>query len=335
MQMRFQRSPPRVGTFIRGLSLAVAVFCAGCGSTGPDVTPPDTPRGFAYDRNRSGDGEISFVWERNREKDLAGYRLYRVQDDPAHEFALIATVHRDSASYTDSNLDYTITFYYRLTAFDQSDNESAPTSPVLAIAANLTAPATPSNVHATAQNLRPPPSITLSWSPNREGDLKEYRVFRGTSGVSTDGTALAVIPNGTATYEDTAISVGTRYFYRVVAVDKGDLKSPGSQSEEVSDTALRQPTLISPAANATAGSATPEFRWDLVSQAVGYKLYVTTDAVGRDVYWSRYVDALTASITYSGPVLTSGRAYYWQVAATTKGESPINSISELRKFTAR
>jgi len=304
----------------------------GCGSTGPDVTPPDVPQGFS--RVGGGDGENKFAWQRNREKDLAGYRLYRTQDDPASTYTRIATIPPESTSYTDSGLDYTIMFYYKLTAFDQTGNESEATTPILSIAANLTPPAPPANVHAVAQNLVPPASITLSWSPNTEGDFQEYQIYRSSSpNVVTTGTPFKVIPKGTTAYEDTSVAVGTKYYYRVVAADKGGLKSPGSLSTEVSAIPLPPVTLTSPVDNATVTSLTPEFRWSPVSQASGYKVFVYKDVARLSQQWSQSVQSPTTTIVYSGQALTSGRTYYWCVATITGDDEQMNSVSALWKFT--
>ncbi|HQI74944.1 MAG TPA: hypothetical protein PK384_00365, partial [Candidatus Latescibacteria bacterium] len=130
--------------FLSGAWIWPVLFAIGCGTTGPDLVAPATPAGFG--RIGGGDGENRFGWQRNREKDLAGYRMYRAEGDPAAAYQLIATISRDSTSYTDRNLDYTIQFYYKMTAFDNAGNESPATLPILAIAANLTAPSVPANV---------------------------------------------------------------------------------------------------------------------------------------------------------------------------------------------
>ena len=320
-------------TFVRSAALlSIAVCWLGCGSTGPDTKAPETPQGFA--RTGGGDGENAFSWTGNREKDLAGYNLYRTADDPVNPFVLIATISPENMTYVDRGLDYTIQFFYKLTAFDDSGNESEATEPIVAIAANLSAPASPQNVHAAAQNMTVPATITVSWSPNSEGDLAEYRVYRSlTAGVATTGTPHRIVPAGTTTLLDTA-EVGTKHFYKVIAADKGDLKSIASQSMEVSDVPLPVPALGAPANNATAASLTPSFTWAAVSQAQGYVLIVSTDPAGLSQIWSATVSGTTTSVTYSGTALTSGAAYHWRVVTTTVDPSQFNSISKVWKFIA-
>ncbi|HQK23276.1 MAG TPA: hypothetical protein PLM66_10355 [Candidatus Latescibacteria bacterium] len=319
--------------FLSGAWIWPVLFAIGCGTTGPDLVAPATPAGFG--RIGGGDGENRFGWQRNREKDLAGYRMYRAEGDPAAAYQLIATISRDSTSYTDRNLDYTIQFYYKMTAFDNAGNESPASLPILAIAANLTAPSVPANVYAVGQNLVPPASISVSWSANPEADFAEYWVFRSvTTPAPYVGTPVAIVPKGTTSFDDTTVAVGTRYYYRVIAVDKGGLKSPGSQSTEVSDVALPPATLAAPGNNATTASLTPEFRWVAVPQAVGYKLIIYADAGGFTQHGTAYANSPATSIIYAGTPLISGRTYYWRLAATTKGPDQINSISTMWRFTA-
>ena len=66
---------------------------------------------------------------------------------------------------------------------------------------------------------------TLKWTANTESDLAEYWVYR-----SEDGTSfgqLATVPKGTQTYVDTVTADATYYYY-LVAVDSGGLKSQAS-----------------------------------------------------------------------------------------------------------
>ena len=313
--------------------LAAAAMMAGCGSSGPDTTPPNVPVGFA--RTGGGDGENAFGWTASKEKDLAGYKLYRTEDDPANEFTLIATISPDSISYTDSGLDYTIQFYYCLTAFDESGNESDRTTPTAAIPANLTAPDSPTGTTVLAQNIEKA-RVTVSWDPNKEGDLLEYRLFRGTAAsVSTTGTPYAVIAAGTESYIDTVVTVGIEYFYRVIAVDKGQLKSPGSLSEEVSDILLPAPTLVAPADNATVTSLAPTLSWNAVPGAQGYLVAVYGERSGKLVEkWSKVLSGGgTTSVGYEGETLSPTTTYTWGVSTYTNDPDYYNSESVLWDFT--
>ena len=97
----------------------VVIVSGGCGSTGPDLSPPLVPEGFRV--HFAGDGEITLKWTANRERDLAGYHLYRTTDLLAG-YVQHATLDPDTISHSDIGLEYSIQYFYTLTAFDKSGN---------------------------------------------------------------------------------------------------------------------------------------------------------------------------------------------------------------------
>jgi fibronectin type 3 domain-containing protein len=91
---------------------------------------------------------------------------------------------------------------------------------------DTTPPAAPTNFAASAA---PNTGITLSWTANSESDLAGYNLYRATSSpVSTSGAPLNASLLTSPAYTDSAITAGTTYFYRVVAVDTSSNKSAGS-----------------------------------------------------------------------------------------------------------
>jgi hypothetical protein len=83
-----------------------------------DVTPPGVPSGL---RSITGDGEVQLSWNPNLEEDLAGYKVYW-SPAPAGPYELMATaaIPRDG----DRDVDNGRTYFYAVTAFDDSGNES-------------------------------------------------------------------------------------------------------------------------------------------------------------------------------------------------------------------
>lgn len=108
---------------------------AGCGGDNPsnsggddgdptqDTTPPASPSGL---EGISGDETVELTWNANVEDDLAGYNIYRSESsfsditdmNPVNESPITGT------EFTDENLQNGTTYYYRLTAIDDSENES-------------------------------------------------------------------------------------------------------------------------------------------------------------------------------------------------------------------
>jgi len=89
---------------------------------------------------------------------------------------------------------------------------------------DVVAPAVPSGLSATAGDKQ----VVLTWSANSESDLKSYKVYGGTSANPT--TSLSTVNAGTETYTHTGLTNGTKYYYRISAVDNS-----GNESSKTSD----------------------------------------------------------------------------------------------------
>ena len=82
--------------------------------------PPEAPkRLFAT----AGNGTITLNWDSNSEADFGKYNIYGgISSAPTTVVASILTI--DETTITISGLDNDITYYYRMTAVDNDDNES-------------------------------------------------------------------------------------------------------------------------------------------------------------------------------------------------------------------
>lgn len=68
----------------------------------------------------------TLTWTANTEPDLAGYRLYRRTSSTS--YSLLATLPATATSYVATGLQSGTTYYFKLNAFDSSDNESPDTA---------------------------------------------------------------------------------------------------------------------------------------------------------------------------------------------------------------
>jgi len=99
-----------------------------------DVFPPAAPQGLVgaiivgIPTNAP---EVELSWSINAETDLAGYRVYRSeqQDTPGK---LVTTDLLLSPVYRDTSVQLGHTYWYSVTAVDRSGNESSPSAPVAA-----------------------------------------------------------------------------------------------------------------------------------------------------------------------------------------------------------
>ncbi|HID55728.1 TPA: hypothetical protein EYP37_04305 [Candidatus Poribacteria bacterium] len=125
---RWQKPKRRCSEMIRWMFIGIALssmllILVGCDTDKscytPDTTPPATPRGV---RTITGDGKVTIEWYGSDEPDLAGYRVYR-SDDNVH-FEMIAEVSGNITRYVDRDVRNGETYYYAVSSFDLDGNES-------------------------------------------------------------------------------------------------------------------------------------------------------------------------------------------------------------------
>jgi hypothetical protein len=294
--------------------------------TGPDTTPPSPPQGLSV--YFAGDGMVILVWQNNTEPDVDFYRIYRSSD--SINFFNIGQSYENI--FSDKGLDYDSVYYYYITAVDNSGNESQPSSIVSAKPVNKYPPTQPFGLSVDAHNDPDGIYFNLKWYKNPDGDIKLYRVHRSTTQNFTPSDLNLVGWTKDNYFRDTVnLSVNQRYFYKIVAVDKGGLESKPSYEDD--DIILKCPSLLNPQDNGTT-DYNPVFKWKKVENASGYIIFVSTSKFGNEI-WKKVItgeNSDTLSVTYLGPSLYDGRIYFWKVATFTKSENMINSISETRSF---
>jgi hypothetical protein len=303
-------------------AVAVAIGCSSSTSDPEaDITPPPVPSGVDIDISN---GYAGLTWTAVSDRGLTGYNVYWMGG------ATVDTLNANrrfttTASATISDLDYETLYSFAVSSIDGAGNESALSIQESGKPLNTTSPEPPAFVDIVAENIDFP-KITIYWQANTEPDLDSYRVYRSTADGEAD--TLAYVDNLTnERLIDVAVDIGTTYFYRVTAIDKGGWESP--QSAIVSDHVLPRVELTSPL-NFTYTSTSPTFTWEPVTGAVNYNLVVTTSRIGGEI-WNIEIDRNTTEIVYSGRTrLIYGNTYYWKVGAISRSE--INSISDSGSF---
>jgi hypothetical protein len=99
-----------------------------------DIFPPATPQEVAVAvlvNPSTGSTEVDLSWSINAEPDLAGYRVYR-SEQQEDRGQLVTPDLLLSPAYRDTSVAPDHSYWYRVTAVDRSGNESVPTPPVAA-----------------------------------------------------------------------------------------------------------------------------------------------------------------------------------------------------------
>ncbi len=313
------------------LLLSAVMFIPGCERNAPTQTagdglPPAVPTNVkifsAYD------GEIEIVWHANVEVDLKGYNIYRSTDST--HFNLIDFSNQNY--YLDDSLNYDVKYFYCVTALDVENRESSTSSVVSAVPKNIYEPYSPRFPQINARNWIGEKSVYLTWDPGYETDIAGFYIYRSTSpGFVPDSTNI----NGFSTspsYSDTSdLSLLTPYFYRIIAVDKGNLRS--SPSSEVSDKILPIAGVVSPVGSIKTNIVT--FKFTAVPVPATYEITLQSNPYFGQV-WSKVLTTNTIndtiSIDYEGNYIDYGVSYYWRVITYTDDNSSPNSISSLYNF---
>ncbi len=211
----------------------------------PDTEAPAAPTGFTAVAEI---GKVVLEWIDPTAEDLDGINIYRSLTTETG-FTLLDTVAAGVEIYEDEDVEEEVTYFYHLTAFDDSENESDPSaeaSDTVPVNPDTTAPAAPTELDATADGL----SVVLTWTDPDDEDLDEINIYRSLT-TTTGFTLLDTVDAGEEEYLDEAVEERVTYFYRVTAVDAASNESDPSDeaSDEVPDiTAPDAPTSLSAAA---------------------------------------------------------------------------------------
>jgi len=142
---------------------------------------------------------------------------------------------RLESEYIDDGLDNSETFKYRITAYTFEDVSTSPSEAVTAKTKAL-----PNGVQNLSATSNEPKKIILAWEPSVTGDIVKYEIHR--SAIKSFGFKKVIeVDNNTFNFVDQIDEDGKEYFYKVIAVDKDDLKS-SSKIDAVKGISLNKPT---------------------------------------------------------------------------------------------
>ncbi|MFA5423480.1 MAG: glycoside hydrolase family 30 beta sandwich domain-containing protein, partial [Phycisphaerae bacterium] len=232
-------------------------------ATPEDTTAPAAPTGLSA---TAGDGTVSLNWDDNGETDLAGYNVKRSTTQGSGYSSIATDV--ATSDYTDNTVTNGTTYYYVVTAVDESDNESGNSDEDSATPIDTTAPAAPANLSTSGSD----GFVSLDWADNTEPDLDGYNVYRST----TQGSGYSPIATDVtdSDYLDNAVTNGTTYYYVVTAID--NLSNESDNSNEASATPQDSTAPAAPVnLTAAAGNESVSLDWNdnIEPDLASYNIY--------------------------------------------------------------
>ena len=181
------------------------------------VTKPDPlpPAGVRIAERQLGRNVVA--WERNVERDLAGYRVYR-QREGGHPEELVAEVNADTGSIADAAVGASERIAYEVVAFDRDGLVSEPSDPTEAESVGY-------GLRAELEG----DAVMLRWDESIHRELAAVRVI-SEGGLGDDELARVTSPG----FAHRNVKPGKTLRYRLVGVRADGSEAPPSPLFELS-----------------------------------------------------------------------------------------------------
>jgi uncharacterized protein len=181
------------------------------------------------------DGMVKITWDRNREKDLRGYRVFRA-NSMSEEFTEVTKSFLKDPMYTEhlslNTLERNI-FYY-VVSVDENYNNSFPSKII-----RLQRPDTIPPVAAIITEIQQDTSgISLKWVNSPSVDVKESYLVR--SGNESDTIVLRWKPSEKTMFKDSSIAPGSEFKYKIITRDSSENRSVSQVHSQFFETGTRK-----------------------------------------------------------------------------------------------
>lgn len=172
-------------------------------------------------------GIVTISWDRNTEKDLMGYKVFRAQKRgeelvPLVDSVWYGTKFRDTLSLKMLNKRS----YYAVTALDTRFNQSAKSILVEVKKPEVIppSPAVISKFKVEGTN------VTLNWIASSDSDVVSHAVYRKVPGDTSKPVMVRAFQGkDTTSYTDKGLIGGKKYNYYIVAKSEGGLTTPSEE----------------------------------------------------------------------------------------------------------
>ena len=186
--------------------------------------------------------QTTLAWDTNSENDLAGYTLHYGIATASYDNSIDV---KNVISYTVTNLVENETYFFAVTAYDTSSNESdyslevSYTVPDTTPPTDTTPPSVPNSLTANAIS---DTQIDISWvSSIDDVAVAGYKIFK-------NGIEIAV--TGNTSYQDTGLTPSTTYLYSVSAFDAtGNESIKSLESSATTQSPPNNPPVLDPIGN--------------------------------------------------------------------------------------
>ena len=281
-------------------------------SSGGSVPQPPTGLEAA-----GGKAQIALTWSAptsSGTSPITNYKVYRSTSSGAE--TLLAQI-GNVTSYDDTSVSQGQTYFYKVTAVNSVGESEVSNEASTSATTSIVPPSAPLNLSAQAGNGQ----ILLKWqAPSSTGgsDLAGYRVYRGTASNGEGTTPTGNVGNSTLEFNDTGLTNGQAYFYKVTAVNSAGESQSSNEANATPAQASVPPSPPTGLVATAISSSQINLSWNPPSSnggspITGYKIERSADS---GVIWSILVSSTGSTVTtYSDMNLSAGTAYAYRVSA--------------------
>lgn len=265
----------------------------------------------AYDKAKLSWGKVSGA---------SGYEVHRATSSNGTYSNVKTLTSGSTVSYENGALTTGKAYYYKVRAYRTVDGKKVYSS-FSSIVNTKPAIAAVTSAKATSAGYN---KNKISWS--KTSGASGYEVYRATSKSGEYGNIKTITSGSTSNYENSGLTAGKTYFYKVRAYRTVSGKKVfGAYSGIVSSA----PTLAKPSKITVtkASSTSIKASWSKVSEASGYELYRAISKSGT--YTKVKTQTRASAVSYTNSGLKKGKTYYYKVRAyrTVSGKKVYSSYT--------
>ncbi len=261
------------------------------------------------------DYEVKLTWKDNSTNEF-GFHI-ETATNAGFTSNLIITTPANITSYSDKTVAPTgDTYYYRVTAFIDSSNESIPSniaSVTIAIP-KLTVPNAPINLTATPSGTG---QINLTWTDNSTNETGFQLERAARSDFSVEAVSVMVAAN-LMTYTDTTVVTGKLYYYRIYANNALGLSNPSDIVSVTASASIRVPSAPTNLAAKALGPTYVRLSWSTseTDQTEFHVERATDNSFTAGVTrFTLPADITTHMTTYMDTTAIKDTTYYYRIFA--------------------
>jgi hypothetical protein len=254
--------------------------------------------------------EIDLTWADSSNQ--TGFYVERSPDNST--WTQIAST--TSTSYQDTGLSSATTYYYRVRAYNAGGDSGYATT--ASATTQMLAPAAPSGLSATSVNTA---EIDLAWTNNASNAAGVY-IERSSD--NNTWTQIASVSATTTSYDDTGLTIGASYFYRIRAFNAGGDSAYAGTASAVAYPLIAPPMPAQSVAAAPASFSQVSLSWVASPGDSGFYVERSVDRIT----WTTIAQLPQTATTFQDTTADSDTHYFYRVIAyNALGDAPASNLT--------